>query len=83
MSCKTGYGEGERACIGHHVAQAQIRNVVPGVLRTRRLRSLARRPERLVERATIISPARGVLVVASGRSDATTQRRIYRPRAVG
>jgi len=59
------FGGGGRACIGRHVAQAEIRNVVPAVLRTRRLRPLAREPERLVERATILSPSRGALVTAS------------------
>ena len=59
------YGGGQRACIGRHLAQAEIRNVVPAVLRTRRLRPLAREPERLVERATILAPCRGAIVVAS------------------
>jgi cytochrome P450 len=59
------YGGGERACIGRHLAQAEIRNVVPAVLRTRRLRPLAREPERLVERATILAPCRGALVIAT------------------
>jgi cytochrome P450 family 135 len=59
------YGGGGRGCIGRHLAQAEIRTLVPAVLRTRRLRPLARQPERLVERATILSPSRGALVVAS------------------
>ena len=59
------YGGGERACIGRHLAQAEIRNVVPAVLRTRRLRPLAREPERLVERATILAPSRGALVITT------------------
>jgi cytochrome P450 family 135 len=59
------FGGGARACIGRHLAQAELRNVVPAVLRARRLRPLAREPERLVERATILSPARGALVIAS------------------
>jgi cytochrome P450 family 135 len=59
------FGGGERGCIGLHLALAEIRTVVPAVLRTRRLRPLARQPERLVERATILSPSRGALVVAS------------------
>jgi len=59
------YGGGERACIGRHLAQAELRNVVPAVLRGRRLRPLARRPERLVERATILAPRHGALVTAS------------------
>ena len=58
------FGGGERGCIGRHLAQAEICNAVPAVLRTRRLRPLARRPERLVERATILSPRLGALVVA-------------------
>jgi cytochrome P450 family 135 len=59
------YGGGERACIGRHLAQAEIRNVVPAVLRTSRLRPLARQPERLVERATILAPCRGALVITT------------------
>jgi cytochrome P450 len=59
------YGGGQRACIGRHLAQAEIREVVPAVLRTRRLRPLSRHPERLVERATILTPCRGAVVVAS------------------
>jgi cytochrome P450 family 135 len=59
------YGGGSRACIGRHLAQAEIRNVVPAVLGARRLRPLAREPERLVERATILTPCRGALVIAS------------------
>ena len=59
------YGGGERACIGRHLAQAEIRNVVPAVLRTRSLRPLARVPERLVERATILAPCRGALVITT------------------
>src|SRR4051794_18414890 len=58
------FGGGARACIGRHLAQAEIRQVVPGVLRGRRLRPLAREPERLVERATILAPCRGALVTA-------------------
>jgi enediyne biosynthesis protein E7 len=59
------YGAGERACIGRHLAQVEIRAVVPAVLRIRRLRPLAREPERLVERATILTPSRGALVISS------------------
>jgi cytochrome P450 family 135 len=58
------FGGGQRACIGRHLAQAEIRHVVPAVLGSRRLRPLARRPERLVERATILAPCRGALVIA-------------------
>jgi len=56
------FGGGERACIGRHLADAEIRNVVPTVLRTRRLRPLTREPERLVERATVLTPSRGALM---------------------
>jgi cytochrome P450 len=62
------FGGGQRACIGRHLAQAEIRNVVPAVLRARRLRAVAREPERLVERATILAPRRGALVIAHPRS---------------
>ena len=58
------FGGGARACIGRHLAQAEIRNVVPVVLRATRLRPLAREAERLVERATMPTPARGALVTA-------------------
>ena len=63
------YGGGERACIGRHLAQAEIHNAVPAVLRTRRLRPLARAPERLVERATILAPCRGALVIVTQRDE--------------
>ena len=59
------FGGGARACIGRHLAQAELRNVVPAVLRAHRLRPLAREPERLVERATILAPGRGALVTAT------------------
>jgi len=59
------FGGGARACIGRHLAQAELRAVVPAVLKARRLSPLAREPERLVERATILAPARGALVTAS------------------
>jgi cytochrome P450 len=61
------FGGGKRECIGRHLAGAEIRSVVPAVLRTRRLRPLAREPEPAVERATIIAPKHGATVVASGR----------------
>jgi cytochrome P450 len=61
------FGGGERACIGRHLAQAEIRNVVPAVLSTRRLTPLAHTPERLVERATILAPCRGALMIAASR----------------
>jgi cytochrome P450 len=59
------FGGGARACIGRHLAQGELRAVVPAVLRARRLRPLAREPERLVERATILTPLRGAMVRAS------------------
>jgi len=59
------FGGGARACIGRHLAQTELALVVPAVLAARRLRPLAREPERLVERATILAPCRGALVTAS------------------
>jgi len=59
------FGGGARACIGRHLGQAEIRQVVPAALRGRRLRPLSRKPERLVERATILAPCHGALVIAS------------------
>jgi cytochrome P450 len=59
------FGGGARSCIGRHLAQAELGNVVPAVLRARTLRPLARQPERLVERATILAPCRGALVTGA------------------
>jgi cytochrome P450 len=59
------WGGGARACVGRHLGQAELRQVVPAVLRTRRLRPVMREVERPVERATIIAPQRGALVVAT------------------
>jgi cytochrome P450 len=61
------FGGGRRECIGRHLANAEIRSVVPAVLRSRRLRPLAREPEPAVERATIIAPKHGATVLASAR----------------
>jgi hypothetical protein len=47
------------------VGDRRPRAVAPAVLRTRRLRPLAREPERLVERATLLTPCRGALVTAT------------------
>ncbi len=58
------FGRGARACIGIHLARAELRHAVPAILRTRRLRPVASEPERLVERATILTPQRGALVLA-------------------
>jgi cytochrome P450 len=81
------FGGGKRACIGRHLADGEIRSVVPAVLRKLRLRPLAREPEPAVERATIIAPKHGAAVVASGRGlrqgrlDQLALRRARRPPA--
>lgn len=59
------FGEGERRCLGEPLALAQLREVVPAVLRERRVRPVGPHLERMVLRATILVPQRSGLVVAT------------------
>lgn len=58
------FGGGARRCVGEPLAHAEIETVVPAVLRTVELTPLAEEPERMVQRATVLVPQRGLLVRA-------------------
>ncbi len=62
------FGGGARVCVGQALAWAELREVVPAVLRRARVRPLSRRPERLVQRATVLAPVRGGLALLSPAS---------------
>ncbi|HVV91100.1 MAG TPA: cytochrome P450 [Solirubrobacterales bacterium] len=55
------FGGGARRCVGEHLAHAEIATVVPAFLRIARPVPLAREPERMVQRATVLVPRRGLL----------------------
>lgn len=59
------FGGGARRCVGEPLAHAEIETVVPAVLRTVKLTPLSQRPERMVQRATVLVPQRSLLVRAS------------------
>jgi cytochrome P450 len=61
------FGGGARRCVGELLAQAEIATVLPAVLNRLRLRPLARRPERMVVRGTVLVPQRGGLAIAWSR----------------
>jgi cytochrome P450 len=58
------FGGGARRCAGEPLARAQLAIVVPEILRAVRLHPLARTPERMVQRGTVLVPAHGALAVA-------------------
>jgi cytochrome P450 len=58
------FGDGIRGCPGQDLAAAEIRTIVPLVLERVRLRFPAR-PERPVQRATVLVPNRSGLAIAS------------------
>jgi len=58
------FGGGARRCVGEPLANAEIETVVPAVLRTVKLTPLAPEPERMVQRATVLVPQRGLMVRA-------------------
>jgi cytochrome P450 len=59
------FGGGARRCVGEPLAHAEIETVVPTVLRSLKLSPLSPRPERMVQRATVLVPQRSLLVRAS------------------
>jgi cytochrome P450 len=59
------FGGGARRCIGEHLAHAEIATVVPAFLRTARPVPLAAAPEKMVQRATVLVPRRGLLARVS------------------
>jgi len=58
------FGGGDRRCIGEPLARAELAAVLPAVLNQVRLTPLARQPEPMVQRATVLVPKRGLLVRA-------------------
>jgi cytochrome P450 family 135 len=62
------FGGGARRCVGEPLAHAEIETVIPAVLRTLQLSPLAKEPERMVQRATVLVPRRSLLVRAKLRS---------------
>jgi cytochrome P450 len=58
------FGGGARRCVGEALAHAEIETIVPAVLRSVKLTPVARQPERMVQRATVLVPRRSLLVRA-------------------
>jgi cytochrome P450 len=58
------FGGGARRCIGEPLAHAEIEAVIPTVLERLRLRPLSAQLEPMVQRATVLTPKRGLLVRA-------------------
>ena len=56
------FGDGARRCIGEPLAWAELEAVIPEVVAARRLRAVARGPERMVVRGTVLVPQRSGLV---------------------
>jgi cytochrome P450 len=55
------FGGGARRCLGEHLAHAYFRAVLPAILGRARIRPLWPRPERMVERGTVLVPHRSLL----------------------
>jgi cytochrome P450 family 135 len=55
------FGGGARRCIGEHLAHAEITTVIPAFLAAGPPVPLASEPERMVQRATVLVPKRGLL----------------------
>jgi cytochrome P450 family 135 len=55
------FGGGARRCVGEALAHAELATVVPAFLRAARPVPLAPRPERMVQRATVLVPRHGLL----------------------
>ncbi|MFL5900093.1 MAG: cytochrome P450 [Solirubrobacterales bacterium] len=58
------FGGGARRCIGEPLARAEIEAGLPAVLEQIQLMPLSGRPERMVQRATVLVPRRGLMVRA-------------------
>jgi cytochrome P450 family 135 len=61
------FGGGARRCVGEPLARAEIETVVPAILEQARLTPLALEPERMVQRATVLVPRRGLMVRSEAR----------------
>jgi cytochrome P450 len=59
------FGGGARRCVGEPLAMAEVRTVVPVIMRNLRLRPLWPEPERMVVRGTVLVPHRSLLVTAA------------------
>jgi cytochrome P450 len=59
------FGGGNRRCLGEWLARAELAAVLPAVLKTRKVRPLSPRPERMVVRGTVLAPQRGGLALAT------------------
>jgi cytochrome P450 len=62
------FGGGARRCVGEPLAHAEIETVLPAILDRVRLSPVSAEPERMVQRATVLVPRRGLLVQAEGRN---------------
>jgi cytochrome P450 family 135 len=62
------FGGGARRCVGEPLAHAEIETVLPVILEQARLRPISRRPEPMVQRATVLVPKRSLLAIA-GRAE--------------
>jgi cytochrome P450 len=58
------FGGGARRCIGEPLAHAEIETVLTAILAEVSLTPLSSEPERMVQRATVLVPKRGLLVRA-------------------
>jgi cytochrome P450 len=61
------FGGGARRCIGEPLAHAELETVIPAILERVRLTPISPEPERMVQRATVLVPRRGLLVQAESR----------------
>lgn len=58
------FGGGARRCVGEPLARAEIEAALPALLGEVRIVPLSRQPERMVQRATVLVPRRGLMVRA-------------------
>jgi cytochrome P450 family 135 len=58
------FGGGGRRCVGEPLARAEIEAALPAVLEQIHIVPLSRQPERIVQRATVLVPRRGLIVRA-------------------
>ncbi|HEV7770723.1 MAG TPA: cytochrome P450 [Solirubrobacterales bacterium] len=56
------FGGGARRCVGEPLARAEIEAALPALFEQIRIVPLSRRPERMVQRATVLVPRRGLMV---------------------
>jgi cytochrome P450 family 135 len=61
------FGGGARRCVGEPLARAEIEAALPAVLEQIQVTPLAPHPERMVQRATVLVPHRGLLARVQAR----------------